>query len=42
MANELVKEPLVEGNKSYKDVTDDICRPLESFPTKRWYVAISI
>jgi molybdopterin-containing oxidoreductase family membrane subunit len=42
MANELIKEPLVEGNKTYKDVTDDICRPLESFPTNRWYIAIGI
>lgn len=31
--------PLVEGNKSYADINNDVCRPLESFPTKLWYVA---
>lgn len=42
MGGGLIEEPLIEGNKSYKDVTDDVCRPLESFPTAKWYVAISI
>lgn len=40
--NPLEAEPLVEGSKSYKQVSDDVCLPLESFPTKKWYVAISI
>lgn len=30
------RAPLVLGNKTYKDITDDICRPLESMPGKGW------
>ena len=37
----LEEEPLVEGGKTYRQVTDDVCRPLESFPTKKWYVAFT-
>ena len=33
---------LVTGSKSYSDVTNDICRPLESFPTPTWYKAFAI
>lgn len=38
----LVEEPLVEGAKSYEQVTEEICRPLESFPTKKWFVLFVI
>ena len=34
--------PLVKGNKSYADITNDVCRPLESFPTKTWLIAFGI
>ncbi|MBX7057275.1 MAG: polysulfide reductase NrfD [Leptospirales bacterium] len=34
--------PLVEGAKSYRDVTNDVARPLESFPTKLWWWAFGI
>ena len=30
------RNPLVLGNKTLKDVTDDICAPLERFPSKGW------
>ncbi|MDG0817426.1 NrfD/PsrC family molybdoenzyme membrane anchor subunit [Bdellovibrio svalbardensis] len=30
------RNPLVLGNKTLKDVTDDICAPLERFPSKSW------
>lgn len=30
------RSPLVLGNKSLKDVTDDICAPIERFPSKGW------
>jgi molybdopterin-containing oxidoreductase family membrane subunit len=36
------EEPLVEGGKTYRSVTDEVCKPLESFPTKIWWVAFSI
>lgn len=32
------RQALVLGNKSLKDVTDDICRPLETPPGKGWFV----
>lgn len=32
-----LEQPLVEGNKTYADVTQEVCRPLESFPTKLWW-----
>jgi Ni/Fe-hydrogenase subunit HybB-like protein len=31
-------EVLVTGTKTYKDVNDDVSRPLESFPTWKWWV----
>ncbi|MEK2690597.1 NrfD/PsrC family molybdoenzyme membrane anchor subunit [Bdellovibrio sp. GT3] len=30
------RSPLVLGNKTLKDVSDDICAPLERFPSKGW------
>ena len=30
------RRPLILGNKSYKDITDDICAPVEALPTKKW------
>ncbi|HMZ59671.1 MAG TPA: hydrogenase, partial [Leptospiraceae bacterium] len=31
--------PLVEGGKDYKQVSDDILRPVDSFPTSLWWKA---
>jgi Ni/Fe-hydrogenase subunit HybB-like protein len=31
------RKPLVLGNKNYKDVSDDICQPVETFPGKGWF-----
>ena len=33
-----IREPLVNGNKDYHQVTEDICRPVEEKPSKLWYV----
>ncbi len=41
-AVQLERPALVTGGKTYADVTRDICTPLESFPTQRWYIAITI
>ena len=30
------RKPLILGNKTYKDITDDICQPVETPPTKKW------
>lgn len=36
------REPLVDGDKSYHDVTEDICRPLEGRPTPLWWGGITL
>ncbi len=34
--SEMKRTPLVLGNKSLKDITDDICAPVERLPSKEW------
>ena len=34
--HQMSRTPLVLGNKTLKDVTDDICAPVERFPSKGW------
>lgn len=29
---------LVQGNKTYKDITDDVCGPVETLPGKGWFL----
>lgn len=31
------RKQLVLGNKTYKDITDDICEPVETMPGKQWW-----
>ena len=33
-----IREPLVDGNKDYHQVTEDIIRPIEMKPTRLWYI----
>lgn len=35
-----VREPLIKGNKDYHQVSEDICRPIEQKPSRKWYAAI--
>jgi len=37
-----VRPPLVTGGKTVTDVTNDICKPLESPPTRSWAIAFTI
>jgi len=37
-----LREPLVNGNKDYHQVTEDILRPIEAKPTKLWYLGFYI
>src|SRR6218665_987493 len=37
-----VRPPLVDGSKTYHDVTEDICRPVEATPSKLWWVGFII
>lgn len=30
------RRPLVWGNKTYQDITNDICAPVETLPSKKW------
>ncbi|MFM2387727.1 MAG: hypothetical protein RL660_2484 [Bacteroidota bacterium] len=33
-----VREALVDGEKDYHQVTEDICAPIEKAPSKEWYI----
>src|SRR5829696_6509670 len=33
-----VRPALVEGNKDYHQITEDICRPVEARPSKLWWI----
>ena len=37
-----IRKPLVEGNKTNSDVSNDICKPIENKPTKLWWLGFSI
>ncbi len=37
-----LRRPLIEGHKSYGDVSEDICRLLEHRPGRGWWLAFSI
>jgi Ni/Fe-hydrogenase subunit HybB-like protein len=36
-----VREPLINGNKTYAQVTADICHPIEQKPSKLWYMGFA-
>jgi molybdopterin-containing oxidoreductase family membrane subunit len=38
----LPNDRLVTGGKGYGDITDDVSRPLETFPTKLWWTLVAI
>lgn len=37
-----LREPLIEGNKSYKQITSDIVGAMTGRPGKLWYIGISV
>ena len=37
-----IREPLIEGSKSYHDITEDLCRSTEHVPPTNWVVAFLI
>ncbi len=37
-----IREPLILGDKSYHDITEDVCRSIEGKASKTWYLLISI
>jgi Ni/Fe-hydrogenase subunit HybB-like protein len=38
MSTHASQDLLVTGGKTFADINDDVSRPLESFPTKKWWV----
>ena len=38
----LVRPPLVEGQKDYHQVTEDICRPVEANPSRLWWIGFLV
>lgn len=37
-----IREPLVTGKKTYAQVTEDICRPIHSKPSKEWLLGFML
>lgn len=37
-----IRKPLVTGGKTYTDVTNDICRPIENKPTSSWWLGFIV
>jgi molybdopterin-containing oxidoreductase family membrane subunit len=37
-----IREPLIRGDKTYAQITDDICKHTEQAPGKLWFIAFSI
>ena len=37
-----IREPLIEGGKTYHQITEDICSPTESAPNAAWVIAFII
>jgi molybdopterin-containing oxidoreductase family membrane subunit len=37
-----VRPPLVEGDKNYHQVTEDICRPVEAKPSRSWWIGFLV
>lgn len=37
-----IREPLILGHKTYHDITEDICKPIENKAPKAWYILLGI
>lgn len=37
-----IRKPLVTGGKTYSDVSDDICYPIENPPTRGWWMGFTV
>lgn len=37
-----VRPPLIEGQKDYHQISEDICRPVEAKPTRLWWIGFVI
>jgi Ni/Fe-hydrogenase subunit HybB-like protein len=41
-AESQIREPLILGNKSYRNITDDIIAPIEGKASRTWYILFTI
>ena len=37
-----IRPPLIEGNKTWHDITADVCRPIEEPASKYWKIAFGL
>ncbi len=37
-----LRPPLILGDRTYHDITEDVCRPIESKPNKYWWMAFTV
>lgn len=37
-----IREPLILGHKTYHDITEDVCKPIEDKAPKTWYILFAI
>lgn len=37
-----VRRPLIEGHKTYHQITEDLCAPTERAPSRAWIIAFLI
>ena len=37
-----IRKPLILGHKSYHDITEDVCRPIEGKAHRMWYILFTI
>ena len=37
-----IREPLILGHKTYHDITEDVCRPIEDKAPRMWYILFGI
>jgi Ni/Fe-hydrogenase subunit HybB-like protein len=37
-----IREPLVTGGRTYHNITEDICRPIENKPTMEWKIGFTV
>ena len=42
MSEGLLKEPLVTGHVTIRQVTEEICRPLKARPGKAWWACFGL
>ena len=37
-----IRQPLILGDKTYHQITEDVCAPVEGKANRMWYIAFTI